>query len=245
MKKVVSLLVLFLAFGICAYAGEAMDLQNPDDPAEVVKLIKSEIDLAKVSTGQVQSYIVKFKTKEGGEKGRAVGVILIDAPYTKVREILGDWASMPEYVPNLKYYKVKYTYPQDELPDGVIRRRLIEGKIGISFLTAVYPVDVQLREDNRTEGWKLIKKEEAAQWKNKGVDLAPPFWGIKDIGGLGYLESTEDGRTIYYYSPVIETTVPVPNVILSTVMKLTLPGYMEGVKKRVESNGTWTRKGSK
>jgi hypothetical protein len=230
--------------------GNKKDLESDEmlkelTPAEVIAKIKNDIDPSLLEKGELQSSLVKYKTKEGGEKGRVVGVILIDAPFAKVREIQGDWESQPQWVPAVKYYKTRYTF--DELPEGIIRRRLMEGKLGIAFLTVTYSLDVKLHEDNKTEDWKLITKEECKAWNNKGVEIAPPYWGIKDIGGFGYLEPYEKDteKTVYYYSPVIETTIPVPDIILRTAMKLTLPGYVEGFKKRAESGGTWTRKGYK
>jgi hypothetical protein len=94
-----------------------------------------------------------------------------------------------------------------------------------------------------TEDRRLVKKEEIASWKERGIELKPNFWALKDVGGFGHQASYADGtKTVYYYSPTIATTIPVPEFLMRIAMKSSLPKYMYGVKKRVESGGTYSLK---
>jgi hypothetical protein len=246
MKKWILSLVMILAISICANAQEKPTDDELIDlsPTELIKMIKPQIDQTKFESGKLQSFILKYKTKTGGDRGRAIGIILIEVPPAKVQEIL-DNCNRPEYIPACEDFAVRYEYPQTDLPEGIQRRRIIEQTLKIGLFKPVMALEFTLHDD-KTEEYRLITKEECEEWKQRGVNLKPPFWGIKDIGGFGYLEPYANGeKTRYIYSPIVETTIPIPGPILNTIAKLALPGYMEGLKKKAESNGTYIRKGYK
>ncbi|MDD5711446.1 MAG: hypothetical protein PHY31_01665 [Smithellaceae bacterium] len=209
------------------------------EPKEVAK-IKKRLDQEKLQAGKLQSFLVKEKTADGGDRGRVIGAILINAPMAKVRVQLNNWEAMPEWVPTLNYYKVKYTY--DTLPPGIISRRIIEGQLGAAFIKVSYPLEVTLHEGGQLEEWRMLTDAERAAWKAKGIEIAAPHSALKNVGGFGWLEPTASGeKTIYYYSPVMESRIPTPGAIINAGMKLSLPGYLEGIKKRVESGGTYKK----
>jgi hypothetical protein len=46
---------------------------------------------------------------------------------------------------------------------------------------------------------------------------------------------------VYYYAPIVESSMPMPDFAERYLTNSTLPGYMESVKKRVESTGTYKK----
>jgi hypothetical protein len=237
MKKLAVLLMAVLMFALYAYAAAAeegsMDLAEDQSPAEVVERIKTMIDQTKLQQGKLQSYIIKVKTAEGGEKGRVIGVLLINVPPDKVWATSDDLESRPDWIPCHNYTKIVHTFDPPE--EGMDRHFLLNEAIKIAFVKPTYSLDIKRHKDLLTEEWRMTTEQERATWKNKGVILNPPSFGIKNIGGFRYFEPYDNGtKTIHFYSPTMETTVPVPQAILNIGMKLSLPGYMNGMKKEAE-----------
>jgi carbon monoxide dehydrogenase subunit G len=198
------------------------------------------IDKKKLDAGKLQTFTIEMKGEGEGKKKRGVGVLLINAPTEKVWKYLCEWETMGEYVPGLEYYKtVKVIKPIEK---SVVGEYMIEGKLKFPILTVVYTLDIKFDESNMRQEWSLITPAQEEESKKQGKKMTRATGGLKNVEGFEYIEPYDDGKkTVYYYAPIVETSVPVPGFAERFLTKSTLPGYMEGVKKRVESDGKYKK----
>jgi hypothetical protein len=199
-----------------------------------------KIDKAKLEAGKLQTFTVEMKVEGKGIKKRGIGVILINAPPEKIWKCLCDWSSMGEYVPGLEYYKtVKVIKP---IETGEVGEVLNEGKLKFPLLTVIYTLDLKIDGKNFRQEWNLASQSQVDEYQKQGIKIIRSTSGLKNVEGFQYIEPYDNcKRTVYYYAPVVETSVPVPGFAERFLTNSTLPGYMEGVKKRVESNGTYKK----
>jgi len=229
-RKISSLagfLGLFLGLSICAYGQEI-------GKADIT------LDEAKLKAGKLQIFVKEYSIQGKGVKKRAVGVILIDAPPTKVWEVLEDWDSMGEFVPSLEYYRTLQVI--ESSGEGLSKRALIAGRLSVPLFGVSYTLDVKFNKASLRQDWQLVTKEKADVYKKKGVDIKYPSAGLKNIEGFEYIEPYDGGgKTIYYYAPIVESSIPLPGFAERAIVKSTLPGYIGAIKKRVESGGTYKK----
>jgi hypothetical protein len=226
MKNIIAVLigiVFFLSGTVCAQ--EKLNLK---------------IDKAKLEAGKLQTFTVEMKVEGKGKKKRGIGVLLINAPPEKTWKYLCDWNSMGEFVPGLEYYKtVKVIKP---IEVGEVGEILTEGKLKFPVLTVIYTLDVKFDGKNFRQEWSLASQRQVDEYQKQGIKITRSTSGLKNVEGFEYIEPYDDGKkTVYYYAPIVETSVPVPAFAERFMTNSTLPGYMEGVKKRVESNGTYKK----
>ncbi len=69
---------------------------------------------------------------------------------------------------------------------------------------------------------------------------------LKDTRGHWYFEKIDTQKSLLIYA-VTKANVgfPVPKFILKALSERDLPGVVKNAKKRIESNGTWTKKGKR
>lgn len=193
--------------------------------AEVQKL-SVNVDKARLDKGELQTFITPLKTAEGLVKKRVIGVVVIDAPPSKVWKVLEDWEAMPAFVPGLEYYKVVHRINKDDF--------LIEGVVKAGLIKILYTLRVKFDRVRYTQEWSFIGPEEIKAYGDKGVALKKPAWNIRNVEGFEYIEPHGNGmRTLYYYAPVIEAR-GVPEWIERLLAKQGLEGYMKGIKKKAE-----------
>jgi hypothetical protein len=165
-----------------------------------------------------------------GVKKRVVGLCIIDAPVDAVWKILADWDAMGGFVPTLEFYKtVHQLQPKNE--KGVYEN-LIHGRIKVLLFKIPYTLAVVFDEQNLRQDWRLVDDDEAQAFIDRGIDAVKPFWALKSVAGFGYIKPFGENRTIYLYSPVIESRVPVPAGMERYAAKKSLLGYMKAVQER-------------
>jgi hypothetical protein len=219
MKKSLILSVFLMALAVCAYGAEPQKL-------------KFNIDKAKLESGILQMFEDNYVVEGKGQKKRAVGVILINAPPERVWEVLENWDVMGEFVPGLSYYKTVHVIKP--IGKGSIGESFIEGKL--SFPPIRYTLNVKFDKVNLRQDWRLVTEKEISSYNEKQEILKKNSSMVKSIEGYEYLEPYNNGlQTVYTYAPIIETSGPVPNFIERALTKNTLSGYVTAVKKRVES----------
>lgn len=219
MKKSLILSVFLMALAVCAHGAEPQK-------------VNFNIDKAKLESGILQVFEENYVVAGKGQKKRAVGVILINAPPARVWEVLENWDVMGEFVPSLSYYKTVHVIKP--IGKGGIGESLIEGKLRLPPIR--YTLDVKFDEVNLRQDWRLVTEKEISFYNEKQEILKKNSSLVKSIEGYGYLESYNKGlQTVYTYAPIIETSGPVPDFIERALTKNTLSGYVTAVKKRVES----------
>ncbi|KQC11005.1 MAG: hypothetical protein APR62_10820 [Smithella sp. SDB] len=219
MKKSLLFSIILILFAVLAYGAEPQK-------------VNFNIDKAKLESGTLQVFEENYVVEGKGQKKRAVGVILINAPPEKVWNVLENWDVMGEFVPGLSYYKTVHVIKPIGKDD--IGETLIEGKL--SFPPIRYTLDVTFDKANLRQDWRMVTEKEIASYNAKQEVLENNSSMIKSIEGYEYLEPYNNGsQTVYTYAPIIETFGAVPDFIDRALTKNTLSGYVKSVKKRVES----------
>ena len=219
MKKSLILSIILMTLAVCTYGAEPQK-------------VNFNIDKAKLESGILQVFEENYVVEGKGQKKRAVGVILINAPPERVWEVLENWDVMGEFVPGLSYYKTVHVIKP--IGKGGIGESLIEGKL--SFPPIRYTLDVTFDKVNLRQDWRLVTGKEISSYNEKQEFLKKNSSMVKSIEGYEYLEPYNNRlQTVYTYAPIIETSGPVPNFIDRALAKNTLSGYVMAVKKRVES----------
>ena len=188
-----------------------------------------ELDMQRLEKGKIQTFEEEYAVDGEGRRKRVVGIMLLDAPPAVVWEVLADWDAMGPYVSGLDYYKTVHRIVPLSSAGG---RALIEGKLSIPLVAAVYTLDVNFDRSQYRQG--LVSAEEIGTYRKQGVELQDNTATLKNIEGYEYLEPFDDGkRCIYVYAPIVETAVPLPGFVERALSKTTLGGYMEGVRAMV------------
>ncbi|MDI6796104.1 MAG: SRPBCC family protein [Desulfatibacillaceae bacterium] len=229
-------ILLFSLVLIFSFSGAMAAPQTPtaEDEAILQELADwppdKPIDMEKLLDGEILTYILEFPVEGEGVKKRVVGLCIIDAPVNAVWDILADWDAMGSFVPTLQFYKtVHQLQPKDE--KGVYEN-LIRGQIKVLLFKVPYTLAVIFDEENLRQDWRLVDDDEAQAFIDEGVDAVKPFWALKSIAGFGYIKPFGESKTIYLYSPVIESSVPVPASIERYAAKQSLLGYMKAIQDK-------------
>jgi len=191
-------------------------------------------DRAVLEQGKLQTFTYKYPLADGGTGERVIGVLLINAPPAMVWMALEDWEAMSEFVPDFEYYKTVYVEPSTSNSSRTMA--YIEGKLKIAFFSILYNLRVVFDKQHLWQKWDLVDEAEEKELKAKGVNLSPSSSFLRSVRGFEYIEPYGDGsRTVYYYAPVVEVSMPVPGWIERRIAKSSLTEYMEGLKKKVEA----------
>ena len=192
-----------------------------------------EIDKKKLEAGKLQVFTEKSEVAGKGKKKRVIGVLLFDAPPEKLWGAICDWESMSSYVPGLNYYKIKHVVSPLK-QSGITGKALIEGEIRVALMGIKYTLAVTFDNDRFYQDWRLISDDEIKTYGNALIKLEKSSSSIQAIEGYGYIEPYSNGeKSVYYYSTVVETNVPVPGFVERGISKSSLKGYMKGLKKKM------------
>jgi hypothetical protein len=196
-----------------------------------------KLDEDKLLSGGIQTFEKEYEVEGEGRKKRVVGVMVLDAPPERVWAVLEDWDAMGPFVPGLDYNRTIHVFEPLGRKDRV-GNSLIEGQIKVLYLTINYTLNVKFDKADYRQEWKFVTDEQAREYNQKGVPVKEATFGLKNIEGFEYIEPFGDGsRTIYYYAPIVETSIPLPDFLETALSKSTLNGYMEGIRKMVEVAG--------
>lgn len=189
--------------------------------------INVPLDTILLEKGDLQ--VFEFKQPAGK---RVIGVILIDAPPAKVWKVTKNWARVPEYSSSVKYYKTVHLVGRN----SGTTEKLIEGKMKVAFLSIVYTLDVLFDDNAMHQKWRLLTEKERSEYGKNNINLKENDSKIKRIDGFGYVEAYDNGtRSLYYYAPAVEVSVPVPAFVERALVKSSLHDFMKGVKRAAEA----------
>jgi hypothetical protein len=195
--------------------------------------VNIKLDNKKLEAGELQVFQQEFAITGGGRKKRVIGVMLYNAPPDRLWSVLKDWSATPKFVPAIKYYKTKHIVKP--LAKGGKGESIIEGSMKVAFLDIVYTLDVKFDDPGRMHSWRMLKDAEIAAYRAGGIALADNSSTLNAVEGFGYVESYDEGRkSVYYYAPVVEVSVPVPAYVERSLVKSSLNDYMNGLKRMVE-----------
>jgi hypothetical protein len=192
------------------------------------------LDMAVLQAGKMQVCEKSFDVADGeGQKKGVMGVILIKAPYKRVWRVISDWPAQADFVPGLEYFKVRHVFPGGDKSHW---HALIEGKLDIPFAAFTYTVDAQFDRRVGKMTWKMLTPTDIRRYQAEKIPVVlTDEERLRNVEGLGQIVARDDGSTVYYYAPVIETTVPVPAFIESAILSVSLNDYMEAIRQRAET----------
>jgi len=194
-----------------------------------------ELDEERLLAGELQVFETEFRVQGEGKRKRVVGVMILKAPPDRVWEVLEDWDAMGEFVPGLEYNKTIHVF---EPPGSVDKpgNSLIEGQIRVLYLTINYTLDVKFDKANYRQEWSFVTDEQVRVHNRNNIAVKVATAGLKNIEGFEYIEPYGNGSsTIYYYAPIVETSVPLPEFVENALTRSTLNGYMEGIREMVDT----------
>jgi len=203
-----------------------------------IPTLNINLDEKKLADGELQTFVETLETKEKGGKKRVIGVIMINANQSEVWKIIKNWDVYGEFVPGLKYYETKYKKTFPDQPNFF--RSYIEGyiKIPVPFIRKTYTLDVTFDKSNYFIQWQLIDNNKIYELeKELNIELATNSRVIQTIEGFSYLKPYDNSqKTIIFYAPVVEITIPVPQRVERFLSGTIMKGFMEAIKNRAESN---------
>jgi len=127
------------------------------------------------------------------------------------RALITDFASYPEFLPEVKRVEVK-----DQSDQGATVTFFVEVKVGGAEIKTEYTARYSFSETEIR--WQLVSSPTLS--KNEG------FWR---------LEETKDGETKAYYESELITTLPIPEEMQKIFADQELPKMMERFRDRAEA----------
>jgi carbon monoxide dehydrogenase subunit G len=159
--------------------------------------VKKELDKGKIAISIEQNPV----TKVFAPTGQAV----IDASVEDVWNIITDFNSFGEFMPNTIYYK----------PAGWKDGKLfVDCRIKVALVTMDYQLSYIIDEEKHTTYWFYVKGP------------------IRDSQGYFRVESYGKGRSLVTYTTTIEVGKAIPAFMEKVLSKSTFPKIFESLSKR-------------
>lgn len=172
--------------------------------------------------------------KEEGEKKGVMGVLLINAPYEKVWGVISNWEKQGDFVPGVEYFKVKHVFPNGNEKKW---RSLVEGKLDIPFVSFSYTLDANFDKNTGKMDWAMLSADDIKSYKEQKIDVRVTDEDrLKNVEGFGQIKAFDEKRTIYYYAPIVETSISIPGFVERAITNISLSKYLNAIKDEAESD---------
>lgn len=193
-----------------------------------------DINEKKLRKQEIQTFEKTFHNPGKGETRGIMGVMLIDAPYDVVWEVISNWEGQGDFVPGLEYFKVKHIFPNGTQMEW---QSLVEGKLDIPFVSFRYTLDAQFDKTAGTMVWNMLDEAEIEKYQQEKIDVRKSDEdSLKNIEGFGQIKAYNDIQTIYYYAPIVEVSAPIPGFVEDIISKISLSRYLEAIKSKAEED---------
>ena len=190
------------------------------------------LDQEDLLDGDIQTFKKDFSSGEEGEKKGVMGVILIKAPYEKVWGVISDWEKQSDFVPGVEYFKVKHVFPGG---DEKTWRSIVEGKLDIPFISLSYTLDTEFDKAAGTMVWNMLSQEGIKKYQDQKIDVnIADEDRLKNVEGFGKIKAYDEKSTIYFYAPIVETSVSLPGFVERAITNVSLSKYLHAIKGRAE-----------
>jgi len=211
--KFLELSLLFLFFALLS-GGAPASAEEGGSPLD--KFDKEERE--KLLKGGPVFQHVKKENEEGEIEGYGQAVIILNKPVDKSFEIFRQFDKHHLYFPRKKKSEIIKSWDNKALVHKVFGFYLVD----IEY-TVLYTADL----DNHRVDYKL--------------DKSHPH-DLKEVEGFFQFEKIDENRTLFTYAATkVETGISVPDFIQEYLTSKDLPQVAKSVKKRVESDGKWTK----
>ncbi len=198
------------------------------------------VDEGKLEAGELLLFEKRYPAIGASKKRQIAGAIAIDSEPARVWEVMKNWDELGQFVPDVDYYKTILVL--EPLENGRIGESVVEGKLDIPFFDIQYTLDVIFDQSKLRQQWRMMTPSEINTYNIIGIKLKPSSNGIESIEGMALIKPFENGRkAIYIYVSTVEYTMPLPDFLEDYLARDALIGYLEAVKKRVESQGLYVK----
>ncbi|MFZ5569045.1 MAG: hypothetical protein ACOZF0_01480 [Thermodesulfobacteriota bacterium] len=198
------------------------------------------VDSEKLKTGEPQLFQRAYPPQGHNKKKQIAGIILINAGPDDVWEVATEWDELGRFVPDVEYYKTILVL--EPAGNGRIGKSFIEGKLDVPLFNIQYTLDVMFDQSGLRQEWRLMTPEEINIYNLIGIQLKRSSSGIESIEGASWIRPADGGRkVVYIYLSTVEYSMILPEFLEEYLSRNALAGYLEGIKKRVESQGVYVK----
>lgn len=173
---------------------------------------------AALEKGELLRVDVSKAPEEGEQRANGTVMVLVERPAAEVFARIVDVSDQHEYMPRVERIE-PYTVV-DANPMG--QRYTLK----VAFREIVYHILVKRDPEKRFLTWHLDDDQ-----KN----------GIAATTGYWYFQPWGEDRCLAVYSVSADTGMRVPKWLARWLMNRDMPGVVEALKKRAESDGVWTK----
>lgn len=174
--------------------------------------------LAALERGEMVTVKEVKKDAGGNSSGQGLVLTLIDRPLAVTWGYLKDYEKFPEYMPRITKVEV---YHKEGATTG------LKETLKVGWKTVVYNI-LQTETESATEcrlTWTLDGSRES------DIAATDGCWILRAHGG----------KTIAMYTLRADSGMKVPQFLENYLMNRDLPGVVEALKRRAESDGAWKR----
>lgn len=183
-----------------------------DIDAALTPAVRVKLDAGK-------AVIVKNTVEDAGAKviSNSGAMIVVNKPVDAVWQVIKDFEKLPEFIPRMisseKYYE----------KDGVVGIRQ-----ALKILWKKVNYNVLQREDveNHTLTFELDKSQQNDIAETRGQ------WILRPYG---------EDKCLAVYTLALDTGMPVPRFIQNMLLRQDLPGTLDAIKQRTETDGKYTK----
>ncbi len=174
-------------------------------------------ELAAIDQGGVVIKTDTYPTGNGARGARVNGYCIINTLPDVAWSIMLDYHKFDQFMPRLEKVEVLEQTP---------RTMKVTETVRVPLGVISYTVDLTFRPEQRTASWMLDKSR-----KN---DLAETFgsWEFLPYG---------QGKTLLRYTTTLDSGFFVPRFLEELLLRSNLSDALLSLKRRAESNGTWTK----
>ncbi len=208
MRKTLWLITAALVLSLFVYSGVGASPNFVPLP-DISKYLSPD-NLKTLEAGDVVKENIMNTGADGGDSGRGVGLILINAPKDKIMSVLQDYSTYPKWMPNTKKTKVLSKTPTSSSVEFELS--ILGNQV---YYTVIHKVD---------------KNKGSIQWR---MDDSKPKKNVKDSVGAWVLKAHGAG-TIVAYTVEVDTGVSVPKFIQSWLSNSSIKKVLKAVKEQVE-----------
>jgi carbon monoxide dehydrogenase subunit G len=210
-----SLELLLGAATVCCLALAPAAHGGEDRRAKAPTFTKGEI--RKLEEGEVVRRHETFEDAKGRSRGRGLAAVLVDAPPKAVWRHLTRPEEFDEFLPRLTESKV---YEKEG------RRLGVAYAVRVLLVTVRYHCLQTLEPERWSVHWTLDERKE------NGIAATTGFWRALPHG---------EGRSILVYAASASIGRAVPKFVEDFLTRRDLPGVVTAMKKRIESDGKYTK----
>lgn len=188
----------------------------PADESAITGLTADE--LARMEKGYAVVKTDTYPTADGARGARVKAYCVINTPPDTAWAVMLDYHKFDQFMPRLEKLEILEKTQHTMKATETVR-------VAIGVIS--YTIDLVFKPEHRTVNWTLDK--------SRKHDLAETF------GGWEFLPYGQ-GKTLLRYTTTLDSGFFVPTFLEEYLLRNNLADTLLSLKRRAESNGTWTKK---